>query len=339
MTSNARGALLALGAFAAFATHDVIIKVLGGTYSPVQIVFFSVLFAFPLATLMLIRDTTPGTLLPRHPWWMALRTGAAVITGISAFYAFSALPLTEAYAILFASPLLITLLAIPVLGEPVRLRRWIAVLVGLAGVLVVLRPGATALTLGHAAALSAAVFGSIATIVVRRIGAEERPVVLLLYPMCANFVVMGAALGFVYRPMPLAHLGALALISGLAWIGARLVIAAYQAGEAVIVAPMQYSQIVWATLFGLIFFGDLPSASTVLGAGIVIASGLYIVLRESRADASSQPVLNTKARFETGTYLRPRLLGNAPPGAITLPEQEAPSLRGLPGRAPVRARD
>lgn len=89
--SNTRGALYALVAFGIFATHDVIIKVLGGSYSPIQIVFFSVLFTFPLAMLYLMRDQTTGTLIPRHPYWMAARTLAAVITGISAFYAFSTL--------------------------------------------------------------------------------------------------------------------------------------------------------------------------------------------------------------------------------------------------------
>ncbi len=146
--SNTRGALFALVAFAIFSTHDVFIKALGGSYSPVQIVFFSVLFSFPLVTLMLIRDATPGHLRPVHPWWTALRTGSAVVTGVSAFYAFSTLPLAQVYAILFAAPLLITILAIPVLGEKVRLRRWMAVLVGLAGVMIVLQPGATELTPG-----------------------------------------------------------------------------------------------------------------------------------------------------------------------------------------------
>jgi drug/metabolite transporter (DMT)-like permease len=306
MSPNAKGALFALMAFGLFATHDTIVKVLGSTYSPIQIVFFSVLLSFPLATLMLMRDATPGTLLPRHPWWTALRTAAAVITGVSAFYAFSVLPLAQVYAILFASPLLITILAIPVLGEKVRLRRWIAVLVGLVGVIVVLRPGEADLTLGHLAAVAAAICGSITSIIVRKIGADERPVVLLLYPMTANFVVMGAALAFVYVPMPIEHLGLLAIISILAWSASRAIIVAYKSGEAVIVAPMQYSQILWATAYGALFFDEFPDAATALGAAIIIMSGLYIVLREARSTASANtPVLRTRSRHETGTSVRP----------------------------------
>lgn len=304
MTGNAKGALFALVAFAVFATHDVIIKTLGAAYSPIQIVFFSVLFSFPLATMSLLRDPTEGTLLPRHPYWMMLRTVAAVLTGISAFYAFSVLPLTQVYAIIFASPLLITILAIPILGEPVKLRRWMAVLVGLCGVLIVLRPGQSSLELGHIAALTAAVCGAIASIVVRKIGREERTVVIMLYPMTANFVVMGSLLGTVYKPMPVEHLGGIAVIAVFAWVGGRFLITAYNAGEAMIVAPMQYSQIIWATIFGALFFAEYPDLPTIIGAAIIIASGLYIVLRESRSSVSETPVLRTRSRPETGTTLR-----------------------------------
>ena len=305
MSSNVKGALLALIAFGVYSTHDVFIKILGATYSPIQIVFFSVLLSFPLATLMLMRDATPGTLVPVHPWWMAVRTVAAVITGISAFYAFSVLPLTQTYAILFATPLIITVLSIPILGETVRLRRWMAVLVGLIGVMVVLRPGSTELTLGHAAAILAAFGGAFASIVVRKIGAEERTVVMLLYPMVANFVVTGLALAFVYKPMPIEHLGMLAVISIMAWIAGRIIISAYQTGEAAIVAPMQYSQILWATGFGLLFFGETTDAYTAAGATIIIASGIYIVFRESKGGTSkTTPVLRTRTRFATPSMPR-----------------------------------
>ena len=305
MSPNIKGALLALLAFGVFATHDVLIKTLGASYSPIQIVFFSVLLSFPLATLMLMRDAKPGTLLPVHPWWMAVRTLGAVITGVSAFYAFANLPLTQTYAILFATPLLITILSIPILGETVRIMRWAAVVVGLAGVMVVLRPGTTDLTLGHVAAIFAAVAGAFASIIVRKIGAEERPVVMLLYPLVANFVLMGVALAFVYKPMPIEHLGMLAVISALAWMAARLIIAAYQAGEAAIVAPMQYSQIIWAAIYGYLFFDESIDIYTAVGASIIIASGLFIVFRESTAGASkTTPVLRTRTRIGTPSTLR-----------------------------------
>ncbi|PWG18408.1 DMT family transporter [Salibaculum griseiflavum] len=323
MSANLRGALFALMAFGIFATHDVFVKTLGASYSPVQILFFSVLLSFPLATLMLMRDSSPGTLLPVHPWWMALRTIATVLTGLGAFLAFSVLPLAQTYAILFAAPLLITILAIPMLGETVRLRRWMAVIVGLGGVLVVLRPGATEIGIGHIAALVAAVGGAFNSVIVRKIGAEERPVVMMLYPMVANFVLLGAALYFVYEPMPIEHLGLLALIAIFAFIAGRLIIAAYQAGEAAIIAPMQYSQIIWASFYGYQYFGETIDMPTLIGSGLIIASGLYIVLRESRgAHSRTTPVLRTRSRHETGTYLRVgpflRFIGKHPDNRIGL---------------------
>lgn len=305
MGPNAKGALLALVAFGVYATHDVLVKFMGGDYSPFQLIFFSVLFSFPIITLMLMRDQKPGTLMPVHPGWVALRTAASVVTGITAFYAFSVLPLAQVYAIVFATPLIITILAIPILGEKVRIRRWLAVIVGLCGVMVVLRPGSEPLGLGHLAALVAAVGGSFASIVVRKIGQDERPVVLLLYPMVANFAVVAVALPFVYVPMPIEHIGLVALMSILGWAGGVIIIRAYKIGEAVIVAPMQYSQIIWATLYGYLFFDEVIDTPTAIGAAIIIASGLYIVLRESRTGTSAnRPVLNTKGRPETATTPR-----------------------------------
>ena len=117
MSPNLQGAAYALLAFGIYATHDVVVKFLGADYHAIQIIFFAGLLSFPLVTVMLMNDRTDGHLRPVHPWWTALRTISTVITGVSAFYAFSVLPLAQTYAILFATPLLITLLAIPLLGE------------------------------------------------------------------------------------------------------------------------------------------------------------------------------------------------------------------------------
>jgi len=306
---NLRGALTGLAAMAIFATHDVVVKYLGATYSAVQIVFFAALLSFPLVAMFLLQDRSGGSLRPRHPGWVAARTVSAVVTGVSAFYAFGKLPLAQTYAILFAIPLLVTILSIPILGERVRLRRWAAVLVGFAGVLVVLRPGQAPFSLGHMAAVLAAATGALSAIIVRRLGTDERPVVLLLSPILGNFIAMGLALPFVYRPMPLAHVGLLGVIAVLGLTATLLSIVSYRRADAVVVAPMQYSQIIWATIYGTLIFGERPDGTTLIGAGIVIASGIYIVLRETRAGASeNQPVLETRGRSETATTPRPGLV-------------------------------
>ena len=229
----------------------------------------------------------------------------AIITGSAAFYAFSVLPLAQTYAILFAGPLIITVLSIPILGEKVGAHRWGAVIVGLVGVLVVLRPGAAELGLGHLAALVAAICGALAATIVRKIGRDERSAVLLLYPMMANFILMAALLPLVYRPMPLEHLGLIAVMATLAFVAGLCLIAAYKAADAAVVAPMQYSQIIWATVFGLLFFDEAPDLITGIGAAIVMASGLYIVLREAFGGRSATtPVLQSRTRPETATSPR-----------------------------------
>jgi drug/metabolite transporter (DMT)-like permease len=300
-----KGALLGLLAFGIFSTHDIIVKYLGATYAPIQIVFFSVLFGFPIVAFLLLRDSTEANLKPNNPWWIAARTTASVIVGISAFYAFTVLPLAQVYAIIFAAPLLITLLAIPVLGEKVGWRRGLAVAVGLVGVIVVLQPGRTELSLGHGAALMAAIGGAVASVIVRKVGRQERSVVMLLYPMMANFVLMGAALPFYYVPMSGQDLAAVAIIAAFALMASACLIFAYRRAPAVMVAPMQYSQILWATVFGFLLFDESLDTATLVGSIIIIGSGLYIVLREDRGGTSSTtPVLRTRTRFGSPSALR-----------------------------------
>jgi len=292
--SNVQGALLALAAMGLYATHDVFVKLLGGFYSPFQTLFFAVLFSFPLVMIVIMHDPTAANLRPVHPWWVLIRTAASSITGFLGFYAFSVLPLAETYSILFISPLLITVLAIPILGETVRLRRWAAVMVGLIGVVIVLQPGRSTLGLGHLAALGAAATSSLSNVVVRKIGHEERSAVLMLYPMMANFLVMGAFLGFVYEPMPVMHIGGFAAMAVLGTVGGLLFIAAFKQAEAGVVAPMQYSQIIWAALYGYIFFDETLAPNVFIGASVIILSGLYILFREGRGDASvNRPVLSS----------------------------------------------
>jgi S-adenosylmethionine uptake transporter len=305
MSSPLRGALLALAAFGIYSTHDVVVKYLGGFYASFQTLFFAGLLGFPVVTILLMRDRTDGTLIPRHPWWTGLRSVTTVVTGVLGFFAFSTLPMAQTYAILFAMPLLITLLAIPMLGEKVGIRRGAAVLVGLVGVMIVLRPGSAALSVGHLAALGAAVTGALGSVVVRKIGAEERALVLMLYPMVLSFIAMGVALPFVYQPMPVGHLGLTAVIALFSTIAGLLLIEAYRRTPAVIVAPMQYSQILWAAFYGWLFFDEGLDGWTVAGAAVIIASGIYIVLREGTPRVSqNRPVLENRSRLEVGTTPR-----------------------------------
>lgn len=303
--SNLNGALLALLSFGIYATADAIVKFMGASYSPFQNIFFSGLFGFPLVAIMLMTDRSEGNLIPRKPVITLLRSALVVVNVLCGFYAFAKLPMSEAYPIFFASPILITLFAIPMLGEKVGLHRGFAILLGLAGVIVVLRPGQSHFGLGHLAAIGASVIFAINSVLVRITGQSERSVVIMLYPMIANTVVSGIALPFVYQPLPIEHLGLLAAMSTLGFVAGVISIAAYRRAEAAIVAPMQYSQIIWATIFGITIFHEHSDLWTLVGTAIIIASGIYIVLREGTPEVSAtKPVTETRGEFDLG--LQPR---------------------------------
>lgn len=300
---------MALAAMGLYATHDVIIKTLGAIYPSLQILFFASLMSFPLVSMVLMRDPTHGTLRPAHPGWVALRTICGVVAGMGGFYAFSALPLAQVYAILFASPLLVTILSIPMLGERVGPHRWAAVVVGLIGVLIVLRPGSHPLSAGHLAALVGAAASATAAVVVRKLGNRERPMVLMMWPMLGNFVLTGASLGLDYRPMELTHLAMTGLIAALGLVAGFLLILAYRAGEAAIVAPMQYSQILWATAYGWFLFDEVVDRPTLIGIIVIIASGIYIVWREGiGGNSANRPVTAARLRNETVTAPKTTIL-------------------------------
>jgi drug/metabolite transporter (DMT)-like permease len=188
-------------------------------------------------------------------------------------------------------------MSIPLLGEKVGLHRAAPILVGLAGVIVVVQPGSAELTLGHLAASLAALGAALQSVISRKVGGEERPVVMMLFPLLAIFVTMGSSLAFVYEPMALNDLLGMAGIALLGFVATFCLVAAYRRGEAAIVAPMQYSQIIWATIYGSLLFNEHVTTPVLIGSSLVIASGLYIVAREAFGGQSmNKPVTRTRSR-------------------------------------------
>ena len=281
--SPLRGAMLGFAAMGLYALNDITTKFLGGSYNPVQILFFSGMAGFPLVMLQMMADKESGHLRPVLPMWTAARVLIVVINGLIVSYAFTQLPLAQAYAIFFLMPLFICVLAAVVLGEPIDLARGSAVVVGLVGVVIALRPTETPLTLAHLAAFCGAFFGALYYIILRKTGGAERMAVILIYPMIAQTAVVAVMLPFVYQPMSAVHLGLTGLMALEGFLGSLCIVAAYRLAPAIVVAPMQYSQIIWASLFGTFFFGEPMDAATVIGIAIIIASGLFIMLRSNQA--------------------------------------------------------
>ncbi len=274
-----RGAILSLLAFSLYSLNDVTVKFLGQSYNPIQILFFSGMAGFPLIMLQMMADPVPGTLRPVLWKFTAARMAIVTVNGLTVSYAFTVLPLSQAYAIFFLMPLFICVLAVPLLGEKIDLPRGLAVVAGLAGVLIVLRPGFLVLHWAHLAALSGAALGALYYIILRKTGGQERMAVIMLYPLLAQTGAVALLLPFVYQPMPAAHLGLLGLMAVEGFAGSLFIVWAYRAAPAVVAAPMQYVQIIVATLFGTLYFDEKVDGYTGLGIAMIIAAGLFIMTR------------------------------------------------------------
>ena len=276
-----RGIAFALSAFTVFSCADAAVKWLSATHSIFQIIFLSTLFAFVPVAGLVIREGGLKALRPRHPWLVTARALLLAIDMVFVFYAFSRLPLADAYTMLFTAPMLATALSVPLLGEHVGWRRWSAVAVGFAGVLIVLRPGFAAVNLGHIAALGSSSFFALSMIVARRIGNSESSSTLLVSMMVALLVVSGPILPTAYVSPSLSDLAVLAGLGLLMGVGHLGLIQALRLAPSAVVAPFHYSQIVWAVIFGLLLFNDHPTVWVIAGSMIIIASGLYTLWRET----------------------------------------------------------
>ena len=282
-SSSLQGAGLGLAAFALFATVDSSIKVLGGGYNPFQIIFFVSLMTVPIAMTYALAERTVADLRPRRPGLMALRCGAVLLNGILGTYAFSVLPLAQCYAIFFTMPIFIALLSIPVMGEKIDLVRGVAVAVGLAGVLVALDPGAARPQWGHLAALFGAMIGAANYVLLRKTGGVERGIVLQLYPLLTQLFVAAAVLPWVYQPMSGRDLALTGFMAAASFVGYLLIIEALRRAPGIVVGPMQYSQILWAAVFGALLFDETMSGRAIFGTIVIIATGVVIVTRTEKA--------------------------------------------------------
>ncbi len=255
-----------------------------GTGLPVgQVIFFRALFIFiptmaivftsgGLATLKVVDRRGVGMRALFYGCTTALITTSMIL-----------LPLADASALLFAGPLFVTALATPMLGEHIGWRRWSAVLVGFIGVVIMLRPTPDAVQALAIVPIIAALFSAFRDITTRRISATESSNAIMFWSNVA--LLFGAAFSapFGWEPMRLADVAQLAILGIIVGVAHWVMIEAYRFGEAAVVSPFKYTAIIWATLLGYFIWGTVPDAFILSGGALVIASGLYILHRETRA--------------------------------------------------------
>ena len=282
LTSNLRGIGLMTGSATVFAMKDGFAKHLAGIYPVAELVWaqYTLLLVMVLP-FILWRYGRPG-LMAKRPWSQMLR-GALGVAMVALFYlAIQDIPLADATALAFISPVVVTLLSPWILKEKVGLRRWAAVIIGFGGILLIVQPGFQEIRIGTVYGLASGVVFALFQIATRKLAQQETPMVTVLYTALVGAVALNifAPLYWV-TPEPV-H-GAMFFVVGLfAAVGQATMIYAFVAAPAVVVAPFFYVTIIVATATGYLAFGDFPGPLAWAGIAIIVGCGIYIAVREAR---------------------------------------------------------
>jgi S-adenosylmethionine uptake transporter len=278
-----KGVLLGFMAFAAFAASDAFVKSLRGSLPAYEAVFFGA--ALGLTVLPFIKgpdDRWRDVLRAQRQGLWLVRAIASAVGSIAAVVAFTALPMAEAFALIFLLPIFVTILSVLVLKEVVGWRRWSAVVAGFVGVLVVLRPGFRVLGIGHLAAIVCGLSGAVSMIALRLAGPHEKHLTLYGAGMVGSMLVAGLLMLANFRWPDLAQWGLLLGYGLLAALGSVLLMLATQKAPANHVAPTQYSQMLWAVLLGYVVFHDRLDWPMAIGIAIILGAGLFTFVREEQ---------------------------------------------------------
>lgn len=278
-----KGVLLGFMAFAAFAISDAFVKLLHGSLPPYEAVFFGAALGLTALPFIKGRDDRwrEVVLAQRQGLWL-VRAFASAIGGIAAVVAFTALPMAEAFALIFLLPIFVTILSVLVLKEHVGWRRWSAVVAGFIGVLVVLRPGFRVLGIGHLAAIICGLSGAISMIALRMAGPHEKRITLYGAGMIGSLLFAGLMMLADFRWPGLVQWLFLLGYGLLAALASVLLMLATQRAPANHVAPTQYSQMLWAVLLGYVLFHDALDWPMAIGIAIILGAGLFTFVREDK---------------------------------------------------------
>lgn len=261
---------------------DANAKWLGTTYNPLQILFLRALIALPFVTALAIWLGGRRVLRTTHPGLHLTRGAINVVSACCFYLGLRALPLAEATAIAFAAPLFVTALSVLILKERVDGRRWLAVLAGFAGVLIIVRPGTDAFQAATLLPLTTAFLYAVMMITARGISRGEGMLTTTFYIVAGQLVCSTVALPWVWHAPAAADLPYFAAVALFSTLGLALITQGFRIAPASVVAPFDYTGLIWATLLGWIFWREAPDAYAYLGALFIAGSGVYIALREAR---------------------------------------------------------
>nr|WP_274706873.1 DMT family transporter [Allorhizobium sonneratiae] len=284
--------MLAFLAFAAYAVSDASVKLIAGRITPYESAFFGALIGLSALPFLLKKGDrlTDIVVSSNRSLWL-LRFCASGVSSIGSVTAFTHLSMAEAFCLIFLLPAFVTIMSVVFLKEKVGIRRWSAVVIGFAGVLVVLRPGFRELSIGHLGAIFGGLGGAISIVIYRAVGPREKGVSLYGAGALGSLTICGIAMVPDFQwPQ---HQEWLMLLSyGLfAACGTVLLMLATQHAPAALLGPTQYSQMLWAILFGYVIFGDHIDLPILIGIVLIIGSGLITVSREKTRGVKLPPSL------------------------------------------------
>ncbi len=282
--------LLIVGAVFCFSLLDACVKFLAQRY-PVPLLVWARYGLQAVATVVWLAPKMGMDLVRTPQLGLQLVRGAVLLASSLCFFsALKFLPLADATAINYMTPIVVILLSVAVLKERMTPSRWAFVAVGFFGMLLIVRPGASILRGAALLGLGAASFYATYQLLTRKLAAED-PRVTLFYPALCGAVLMTIVLPFLDHggAMPWMHMALVALTGALGTLGHFLFILAFQRAPASALTPFTYMQIVWATLLGWIFFGNFPDGFTLMGIAIIGGSGLLLAWHERRKALAALP--------------------------------------------------
>ncbi|WP_343210913.1 DMT family transporter [Ancylobacter lacus] len=289
-SSRLAGIGLICAAFFVFAVLDATVKWLGTHLNAMEIVWARYMGQFVLSCAVLNPWVTPGVWRTRRPVLQVVRSLLLLGTTLGNFYALQYLQLDQTISITFSMPFFVALLAGPILGEWIGVRRWLAIMVGFSGVLLVVRPGVADIHPAILASLASALCYALYNVTTRLLAATDSTATTMFYSSSLGAGLTSLALPWVWSaPEGAAVLGNLALTGLYGGIGHLLLVLAHRRAPAAVLAPFLYTEIIWMVLAGWVIFGQTPTPWTLAGAGVVIASGLYLIARE-RADRAERAI-------------------------------------------------
>lgn len=270
---------LVLLSMAIFSSIDVIAKILVADYSPIEVAWGRYL-ANVLVLVPFIIRSRGQLLLTARPLSQIVRGVSMLGSAVLFMAGLGQLAIADATSIGFVSPLMVTALSIPILGEKVGIRRWAAVVVGFVGILIIIQPGTSAFNPAALFPVLSAACWSCGLVVTRRMKSGEPVLTTLFYTALVGLVLLTILLPTAWGPLTWHAFGLMMLMGILNTCGQYSLVLGYIRGPASMLAPFSYSQIIWSTLSGVFIFGTVPGFFTWIGATIVVASGLYVFHRE-----------------------------------------------------------